>query len=123
MSDQHRSRIPEYLQHILQAIERIHHYTGDFNERGFLDDPKTQDAVLRNIEIIGEAARNVERADPQFSALHPDIPWAVIYAMRNRLSHGYFEVDLEIVWKTVRNDLPPLESRISGLLKSLDVKP
>jgi len=119
MSDQRRSRIPEYLQHILQAIERIRQYTGGINERDFSDDPKTQDAVLRNIEIIGEASRNVERADPQFSALHPDIPWAVIYAMRNRLSHGYFEVDLEIVWKTIRNDLPPLESRISALLKSI----
>lgn len=123
MSGQHRSRIPEYLQHILQAIERIRQYAGDIDEHGFLDDPKTQDAVLRNIEIIGEAARNVERADPEFSALHPDVPWAVIYAMRNRLSHGYFEVDLEIVWKTVRNDLPPLESRISALLKNLKTKP
>lgn len=123
MSDQHRSRIPEYLQHILQAIERIRQYNVGIDERGFLDDPKTQDAILRNIEIIGEAARNVERADPQFSASHPEIPWAVIYAMRNRLSHGYFEVDLEIVWKTVRNDLPPLESKISALLSSLQVKP
>lgn len=123
MSDQHRSRIPEYLQHILQAIARIRQYTGGIDERGFLDDPKTQDAVLRNIEIIGEAARNVERADPEFCAQHSEIPWVVIYAMRNRLSHGYFEVDLEIVWKTVRNDLPPLESRISALLKNLDVKP
>jgi uncharacterized protein with HEPN domain len=77
---------------------------------------------LRNIEIIGEAARNVERADPKFSAQHPDVPWAVIYAMRNRLSHGYFEVDLEIVWKTVRNDLPALESRTSALLKGLKMK-
>ncbi len=64
MSDRPRSRILEYLQHILQAIERIRRYTGDVDERGFLDDAKTQDAVLRNIEIIGEAARNVERTDP-----------------------------------------------------------
>lgn len=120
MSEQHRSRIPEYLQHILQAIERILQYTASMDEQGFLDDPRTQDAVLRNIEIIGEAARNVERADTKFSALHPEIPWAVIYAMRNRLSHGYFEVDLEIVWKTVRNDLPPLETKISALLRSFD---
>lgn len=75
MSDQHRSRIPEYLQHILQTIARIRQYTGGIDERGFLDDPKTQDAVLRSIEIIGEAARNVERADPEFSARHSEIPW------------------------------------------------
>lgn len=123
MSDLHRSRIPEYLQHILQAIERIREYHSGIGEREFLDDPKTQDAILRNLEILGEAARNVERADPQFSASHPEIPWEVIYAMRNRLSHGYFEVDLEIVWKTVQNDLPALESKISALLRSLETKP
>jgi len=121
MSDQPRSRIPEYLHHILQAIERIRGYTHELDERGFLADPKTQDAVLRNIEIIGEAARNVERNDPKFTERRSEIPWAVIYAMRNRLSHGYFEVDLEIVWKTIRNDLPPLESRITALLKSLPI--
>lgn len=119
MSDRRRSRIPEYLQHILQAIERIHTYTRDLDEQGFVADSRTQDAVLRNIEILGEAARNVERSDPQFTGQHPEIPWAVIYAMRNRLSHGYFEVDLGIVWRTIRNDLPPLESRIATLLKIL----
>ena len=118
MSGGKRSRVPEYLRHILQAIERIHHYVGGLDEKGFLTDPKTQDAVIRNIEVIGEAARNVERADPDFAAQHPEIPWSVIYAMRNRVSHGYFEVDLEIVWKTIRNDLPALGERIARLLKT-----
>lgn len=71
MSGDKRSRVPEYLRHILQAIERIRHYVGVLDEKGFLTDPKTQDAVIRNIEIIGEAARNVERADPGFAAQHP----------------------------------------------------
>ena len=53
------------------------------------------------------------------SQQHPEIPWAIIYAMRNRLSHGYFEVDLEIVWRTVHNNLPPLGSRIAALLNGL----
>ena len=69
-----------------------------------------QDAVIRNIEIIGEAAKYLERQHPQFAAEHPAVPWAVIYAMRNRVSHGYFEVDLQIVWNTV-SDLPGLELR------------
>lgn len=119
MSDRFRSRIPEYLQHILQAIGRIREYTVALDEHGFMADLRTQDAELRNIEIIGEAARNVERSDPAFTGENPGVPWAVIYAMRNRLSHGYFEVDLEIVWKTIRNDLPPLETRITALLNSL----
>jgi uncharacterized protein with HEPN domain len=118
MSDRHRSRTPEYLQHILQAIERIGRYTAGLDVSAFLDDLKTQDAVLRNIEIIGEAARNVERADPQFVAQHPDVPWPAIYAMRNRVTHGYFEVDMEIVWQTTQTDLPHLKARIAELLET-----
>jgi uncharacterized protein with HEPN domain len=81
----------------------------------FFHDEKTQDAVIRNIEIIGEAAKNVERADPVFVADHPEIPWLVIYAMRNRLSHGYFEVDLDVIWQTIQTDLPRLEAQIRAL--------
>lgn len=119
MSGGDRSRIPDYLRHILQAIERIRRYTRGLEAAGFLADAKTQDAVLRNIEIVGEAVRNIERADPAFTSRHPEIPWPVIIAMRNRVSHGYFEVDLDIVWTTVRNDLPQLENQITQLLATL----
>lgn len=118
MTGGHRSRVPEYLKHILQALERIDRYTDGFDANAFLIDPKTQDAVLRNIEIIGEAARNVERADSSFAAQHPEVPWPVIYAMRNRISHGYFEVDLEIVWKSIQTDLPQRKTHIAKLLKT-----
>lgn len=64
--------------------------------------------MIRNIEIMGEAARNIEQRHPDFAEQHPDIPWADMYFMRNRVSHGYFTVDLEIVWKTIQNDLPGL---------------
>ena len=107
----------DYLDHILVAIEPIRRYVSDQNQAGFLLDEKTQDAVVRNIEIIGEAARNVERADPAFAAAHPEIPWPVIYGMRNRVSHGYFDVDLQVVWQTVQADLPVLEEQIRALLR------
>lgn len=101
-------RVPDYLGHILQAMDRIARYTAGFDEAGFLSNELVQDAVLRNIEILGEAARSVERVDPEFAGRHTEVPWQVMYTMRNRVSHGYDKVDLEIVWKTVRSDLPGL---------------
>jgi len=81
-------RIPDYLEHILEAIERIDRYLEDTDEVAFLNDQKTQDAVVRNFEIIGEAAHNIESYHGKFSAAHPEVPWTVVYAMRNRVAHG-----------------------------------
>ena len=115
----HTLRIPDYLEHILDAIERINRYTSDMSEVVFLDDEKTQDAVIRNFEVIGEAARNIERNHAEFAAKHPDIPWGDAYLLRNQVSHGYFKVDLEIVWRTIQHDLPGMEQDIQRLLHSL----
>jgi len=112
-------RVPDYLGHILEAIERIHLYIEDMSEVAFQEDRKTQDAVIRNFEIIGEAAHNIERYHAQFAAAHPDVPWAVVYTMRNRVSHGYFQVDLGIVWNTIHADLPQLHAQIRKLLDQI----
>jgi uncharacterized protein with HEPN domain len=112
-------RIPDYLEHILEAIERIDRYLADTDEVTFLNDQKTQDAVVRNFEIIGEAAHNIESYHAAFAAAHPDIPWTVIYAMRNRVAHGYFKVDLEMIWKTIHADLPQLHTQIKKLLEQI----
>ena len=109
-------RIPDYLEHILEAIERIDRYLADTDEVAFLNDQKTQDAVVRNFEIIGEAAHNIESHHVAFSTAHPDIPWTVIYAMRNRVAHGYFKVDFEMIWKTIHTDLRQLHTQIKQLL-------
>jgi uncharacterized protein with HEPN domain len=101
-------RVPDYLGHILAAIERIERHTSDVDELGFLNSELIQDAVIRNIEIIGEASNNIQRVDPVFAAQHAEIPWQVMYAMRNRVSHGYDKVDFEMVWKTICNDMPEL---------------
>lgn len=105
-------RVPDYLGHILKAIERIDRYTADMDEMAFLNSDLVQDAVIRNIEIIGEASNNIQRVDPAFAAQHDDIPWLILYTMRNRVSHGYDKVDLEIVWKTIQGDLPGLHEQI-----------
>lgn len=110
-------RAPDYLGHILAAIERIERHTADIDELGFLNSELIQDAVIRNIEIIGEAANNIQRVDPSFAAANGEIPWQVMYAMRNRLSHAYDKVDFEIVWQTICNDLPDLYKLVK------DVKP
>lgn len=112
-------RVPDYLEHIQQAIERIHRYTEDMDEVAFLQNEMAQDAVIRNIEIIGEAANNVRKCDPDFADQYGNIPWAVIYAMRNRVSHAYHKVDLEIVWKTIQKDLPPMHQQVVDLLEDL----
>ena len=109
-------RLAGYLGHIVEAVERIAEYTEDIAETAFLDNTLVQDAVIRNIEVIGEAARNVQRRYPEFVAQHEDIPWEDVYWMRNRLSHGYFAVDMEIVWKTVERDIPELGRQVRELL-------
>ncbi len=108
-------RLADYLAHILDAIRRIDRYTAGLDEAAFLDDSLVQDAVIRNLEIIGEASNNIERHFPAFAASHPELPLSYAYQMRNAIAHGYFRVDLQIVWRTVRRDLPALERSILAL--------
>ena len=108
-------RLSDYLSHILEAIERIERYTGDIDEVAFLRNEMVQDAVIRNFEIIGEASHNIEIHFPEFAATHPGLPLAFAYQMRNAVAHGYFKVDLEIVWKTVQNDLTLLQKQVQAV--------
>lgn len=112
-------RVRDYLEHIQHAIERIQRYIEDMDEVAFLQHEMAQDAVIRNIEIVGEASSNITKRDPDFAARHGEIPWAVMYAMRNRVSHAYHKVDLEIVWNMIQNDLPQLHRQIVTLMQSL----
>lgn len=112
-------RTGDYLEHIVKATERIAHYTVDMNEAAFLVNELVQDAVIRNIEILGEAANNISKADPEFTDKYPDIPWVAIYTMRNRVSHAYFQVDLGLVWRTIQNDLPAMQRRVRALIAGL----
>lgn len=115
-----KQRLTDYLGHILEAIERIERYIGDMNEVAFLKNELVQDAVIRNFEIIGEASKNIEKHYPEFAEARPELPLAFAYQMRNALAHGYFKVDLEIVWRTVERDLPTLESEIKTVILALD---
>lgn len=112
-------RVPDYLSHILEAIIRIGRYTENLTEVAFLENEQVQDAVIRNIEIIGEAARNIEQRHRNFADQHPEVPWSDMYLMRNRVSHGYFAVDFEVVWKTIQRDLPELAEQVTVILGDL----
>lgn len=112
-------RLRDYLAHILQAIDRIQKYTGDLDESGFLQSDIAQDAVVRNFEIIGEASRNIERLEPDFIVQHPELPLKFAYDMRNQLAHGYFQVDLGIVWRTAKRNLPTLGEQIRAIVTAM----
>lgn len=103
-----------FLAHIREAIARIESYTQDGRE-GFLSDTKTQDAVVRNLEVIGEAVKNLF-AD--LRAKYPDVPWGRIAGMRDVRIHEYFGVRLETVWNAVEHRLPELKRYVAGLLES-----
>lgn len=109
----------DFIGHILEAVERVLHYTKNMSREQFLADTLTQDAVIRNIEIIGEATNNLLEADPTITARHPSIPFAEIYGMRNRVAHGYFAVSLTMVWDSVQEDVPELRQKISSVLEEL----
>ena len=120
MSDKTK-RLTDYLGHILQAIDRIKRYTAGFDETDFLknENEMAQDAVIRNIEIIGEASNRIKKMAPEFVAKHADLPWLDMYDMRNKVSHYYEGVDFQIVWETARNDLPVLHQQVTQTLEGI----
>ena len=75
--------------------------------------------MIRNIEIIGEASNNIDKYHQDFAKLHPELPLVFAYEMRNAVAHGYFKVDLEIVWKTIKKDLPELAQQTQNVLNQL----
>jgi len=104
----------------LRQSRRRYHYVEDIDEAAFLQNELAQDGVIRNVEIIGEASRNIEQRHPAFAVEHPELPLAFAYQMRNAVAHGYFKVDLEIFWKTIQNDLPKLPEQIKKTLGDLE---
>ena len=99
---------------ILESIEKIEAYTKDLTFDEFSWTPMAVDAVVRNIEIIGEASRNVPS---NIKDINPTIPWQKLNGIRNRVVHEYFGVDISIIWYIVRNELSQLKEEITNALK------
>jgi len=100
------------LQDILAALERIRGYTNGMDSDTFLSDIKTQDAVIRNLEILGEAAKLLSTETKE---MYPDIPWRDIAGTRDKLIHDYFGVNVDVVWGIVVNDIPAMLTELESI--------
>lgn len=105
----------QFLADSKEAILRINAYTEELNYEQFLQDKKTQDAVVRNLEIIGEAAKNISE---ELKDRYPQIPWKDLAAVRDKLIHHYFGVNFEIVWNIVKEELPEIILQLEEILKN-----
>lgn len=103
-----------YLQHIIESIGNIENYISKLSKLDFLKNREKQDAVIRKIEVIGEAVKNIPLS---FRGKYPEIPWSKATAARDKMIHAYFDVNLDIVWDIVKKDLPKLKEQIKEILK------
>lgn len=114
-------RLVDYLRHMLEACERVTVYASGLNEKSFELNELVQDAVIPNIEVIGEASRRIEVQFPEFANAHPELPLSAAYQMRNAVAHGYFQIDLGVVWTTLQTDLPALAELLRNCMQDLEI--
>lgn len=108
-----------YLEDMTVSMQRVHEYISGFDFQRFKHDYKTVDAVIRNFEVIGEAAKNLPQP---FKDEYPGIPWEQMYRLRNRISHEYFGVDYEIIWDIATKHLPKNYADISEIVRQQKLK-
>jgi uncharacterized protein with HEPN domain len=108
-----------FIEHILECIERIEEYTRGITKEEFLSLGQVQDAVIRRIEVIGEAVKNIP---DDIKRRYPDIPWREIAGMRDILIHEYFGVDLELTWKVAKEDIFELKKKMLKVKEDLEGK-
>ena len=102
------NRLLDYLEHLRQAASDACGFIQGLSKEDFLADKRTQNAIVMSLVIIGEAATKVMDRHPEFVAQHPEIPWRNMRGMRNRVAHGYFDINLDVVWDTAQSALPRL---------------
>lgn len=106
-----------YLYDIIECCARVADYISGVREEDYQVNPMLQDALVRNIEVVGEAVKNLS-SDVKES--HPQIAWSQIARMRDKIAHHYFRINLDVVWKTATDDLPALRSEIGVIYKNLE---
>ncbi len=113
MSENHR--LPDYLDHIQQAATDARIFVEGLAKDDFLVDKRTQQAVIMSLIIIGEAATKIMDGYAEFTQTHAEVPWRSMRNMRNRMAHGYFDIDLDVVWETIQKWLPALLEQLSAV--------
>ena len=108
-------RVADYIDHIQQAALDACSFVKGLDKEGFLADKRTQNAVVMCLVIIGEAATKVMDQHSGFAAQYSGVPWRSMRGMRNRIAHGYFDINLDIVWDTVQTALPDLLARLAEI--------
>lgn len=109
------NRLADYLEHMRQAAEDACTFVAALAKEDFLADKRTQQAVIMSLVIIGEAATKVMERYQDFVSAHGEVPWRAMRGMRNRIAHGYFEINLEVVWDTVQIALPALLKQLPAV--------
>lgn len=114
------NRLPDYIDHMQQAATDACSFVDGLDQADFLDDKRTQQAVIMSLIIIGEAATKVMDGYAEFTQAHPEVPWRSMRGMRNRIAHGYFDINLDVVWETVQTALPELLEKLSVARQDAD---
>jgi uncharacterized protein with HEPN domain len=118
-----QNRLSDYLDHIGRAARDALCFVEGLSKEDFLADKRTQQAVILSLLVIGEASTKLLQDHAGFLAQHPEIPWSSMKGMRNRLAHGYFEVNLDVVWETVSSALPELLARLPAIQAGANAAP
>lgn len=113
-------RLPDYLGHMQQAATEARAFVDGLTKKDFLADKRTQQAVIMNLIIIGEAVTKVMGRFADFAQAHQQVPWRSMRGMRNRIAHGYFDINLDVVWDTVQTALPELLEQLPAVLQNAD---
>jgi uncharacterized protein with HEPN domain len=106
------NRLSDYLDHMRQAARDACTFLDGVEKEDFLEDKRTQQAVIMSLIIIGEAATRLMDDYSEFTQTHPTVPWRSMRGMRNRIAHGYFDINLDVVWETVQTALPELLTQL-----------
>jgi len=104
-----------YLSHVLTALSDIKEFTERMTKKDFLKNKMAEHAVVRNIEVVGEASKNLSA---RFKEKHKDAPWKDMIKMRNKVTHFYFGIDYNIVWKVIKRDVPVLEKKLKVIVEA-----
>jgi uncharacterized protein with HEPN domain len=110
-----RNRLPDYVDHIQQAAADVCSFVQGLAKDDFLADKRTQQAVIMSLMIIGEAATKAMEGYAAFTQAHPEVPWRNMRGMRNRMAHGYFDIDLHMVWETTQEWVPELLKQLPAV--------